>query len=172
MPVCLWVGRNRWAITDTDTEANWGHQAGLVNRAFKTSDAAGRKEFCLKRCLLRKSVHMGEDEPLGTDSRQWAGIIWLMHLLPPPFPLHKRISSSLALYLSLRRSKRAGICRVLHSCTLVCATAGPRGFGKTGSSSSDVPPLWGCDPHHAKVFRMEAGGRGSVHNVTHASSGV
>lgn len=91
---------------------------------------------------------------------------------PPPFPLHKRISSSLALYLSLRRSKRAGICRVLHSRRLVCATAGPRGFGKTGSSSSDVPPLRGCDPHHAKVFRMEAGGRGSVHNVTHASSGV
>lgn len=134
--------------------------------------SAGRKEFCLKRCLLRKSVHMAEDEPLGTDSRQWAGIIWLMHLLPPPLPLHKRISSSLALYLSLRRSKRAGICRVLHSRRPVCATAGPRGFGKTGISSSDVPPLWGCDPHHAKVFRMEAGGRGSVHNVTHASSGV
>lgn len=87
------------------------------------------------------SAYGREDGPLGTDSRQWVGIIWWMRLLQlPPLPsstppLHNHISCSLALFLSLRWSERGGIRHILYSCRLACVTAGPGDFGKkTGIS--------------------------------------
>lgn len=70
------------------------------------------------------SAHMGADGPLGTDSRQWAGIIWWMRSPLPPHhhtpPFHNQISCSLASFLSLRWSESGGICYILYSCWLVC----------------------------------------------------
>lgn len=97
--------------------------------------SAGRKEFCLKRCLLRKSVHMGEDEPLGTDSRQWAGIIWLMHLLPPPFPF---ISGFLLLWLYTCLSDEASVLEFVAFCIRAGSSVRPQ--GPVASGKPEAPP--------------------------------
>lgn len=98
---------------------------------------AGRKELS---CVFGADVFgaYGRGGPLGTDSRQWAGIIWWMRLLR--CPLHHLFFITrllvLALFLSLRWSERGGICYILHYCQLVCVTAGLGDFGKTRISLS------------------------------------